>query len=246
MILRRIIAHFRKQEWTAIAIDFVIVVIGVFVGLQVNNWNEMRKAHAAEVQLLERLHQDVVLAEVSIGTHRERQQQRVIDLTAAYERITGDGDAPLTPQECIAIASSFISSTRIPLLPTLGVLQAGPGYGSITDPDLRASIAALSQGVEQINDHVSKELGTIVDPSQAFPDLIALSNYVDEDGEVRMSAVCDLQNMRTNQRFLNAIVNNRDFQDSLSNLVAPVHAAFSELHVDLDRVLEIQHDETSQ
>jgi hypothetical protein len=29
MILRRAIAHFRKQEWTAIAIDFVIVVAGV-------------------------------------------------------------------------------------------------------------------------------------------------------------------------------------------------------------------------
>jgi len=34
MILRRIIAHFRKQEWTAIGIDFVIVVVGVLVGLQ--------------------------------------------------------------------------------------------------------------------------------------------------------------------------------------------------------------------
>lgn len=40
MILRRVIAHFRKQEWTAIAIDFVIVVAGVFVGLQVANWNQ--------------------------------------------------------------------------------------------------------------------------------------------------------------------------------------------------------------
>ncbi|MBC7767351.1 MAG: hypothetical protein H7124_01040 [Phycisphaerales bacterium] len=42
MILRRVIAHFRKQEWTAIAIDFVIVVLGVFVGLQVSNWNDAR------------------------------------------------------------------------------------------------------------------------------------------------------------------------------------------------------------
>ena len=40
MILRRVIGHFRKQEWTAIAIDFVIVVVGVFVGIQVANWNE--------------------------------------------------------------------------------------------------------------------------------------------------------------------------------------------------------------
>ncbi len=30
MILRRVIGHFRRQEWTAIAIDFVIVVVGVF------------------------------------------------------------------------------------------------------------------------------------------------------------------------------------------------------------------------
>ncbi len=42
MILRRVIAHLRKQEWTAIAIDFFIVVVGVFVGLQVSNWNEAR------------------------------------------------------------------------------------------------------------------------------------------------------------------------------------------------------------
>ena len=42
MILRRVIAHFKKQEWTAIALDFLIVVIGVFVGLQVNNWNAVR------------------------------------------------------------------------------------------------------------------------------------------------------------------------------------------------------------
>ncbi len=55
MILRRVIAHFRKQEWTAIALDFLIVVLGVFVGLQVNNWNAARAnqgivdAHLSEI-----------------------------------------------------------------------------------------------------------------------------------------------------------------------------------------------------
>jgi len=45
MILRRVIKHFRNQEWTAISLDFLIVlivVIGVFVGLQVSNWNDRR------------------------------------------------------------------------------------------------------------------------------------------------------------------------------------------------------------
>jgi hypothetical protein len=39
MILRRIIQHVKEQNWTAIAIDFAIVVLGVFVGMQVSNWN---------------------------------------------------------------------------------------------------------------------------------------------------------------------------------------------------------------
>ncbi|MFN0023865.1 MAG: hypothetical protein ACKVS5_08195 [Parvularculaceae bacterium] len=39
MILRRITEHVKAQNWFAVAIDFVIVVAGVFVGIQVSNWN---------------------------------------------------------------------------------------------------------------------------------------------------------------------------------------------------------------
>lgn len=42
MLLRRVIEHVRMQQWTAIAIDFVIVVVGVFIGIQVSNWNQAR------------------------------------------------------------------------------------------------------------------------------------------------------------------------------------------------------------
>ena len=43
MLLRRIMEHVKAQNWTAIAIDFVIVVFGVFIGIQVSNWNEDRQ-----------------------------------------------------------------------------------------------------------------------------------------------------------------------------------------------------------
>ncbi|MDH5176741.1 MAG: DUF6090 family protein [Gammaproteobacteria bacterium] len=42
MILRRVMEHVRKQEWTAIGIDLVVVVIGVVIGIQVSNWNAQR------------------------------------------------------------------------------------------------------------------------------------------------------------------------------------------------------------
>ena len=44
MILRSVTQHVKAQNWTAVAIDFVIVVVGVFIGIQVANWN------AAEVE----------------------------------------------------------------------------------------------------------------------------------------------------------------------------------------------------
>lgn len=49
MLLRRISEHLKAQNWTAIGIDFVIVVVGVFIGIQVSNWNEERQ-HASRTQ----------------------------------------------------------------------------------------------------------------------------------------------------------------------------------------------------
>ncbi len=59
MILRRVIAHFRKQEWTAIALDFLIVVVGVFIGIQVANWNEARGDKALGEDYVQRLTADL-------------------------------------------------------------------------------------------------------------------------------------------------------------------------------------------
>jgi len=42
MLLRRVIDHVKTQNWTAVGLDFLIVVLGVFFGLQVNNWNDAR------------------------------------------------------------------------------------------------------------------------------------------------------------------------------------------------------------
>jgi hypothetical protein len=55
VILRRLTPHIRDQNWTAVAIDFVIVVLGVYVGLQVNLWNEARVEAARRQQIIDAL-----------------------------------------------------------------------------------------------------------------------------------------------------------------------------------------------
>lgn len=71
MILRRVITHVRQQEWTAIAIDFFIVVAGVFVGMQVANWNEQqadnRRARAYTERLAIDLGKDLAARRELVG-----------------------------------------------------------------------------------------------------------------------------------------------------------------------------------
>lgn len=60
MLLRRITEHIKAQNWTAVTLDFVIVVVGVFIGIQVSNWNDARAEAAQQQVYLERLHSDFV------------------------------------------------------------------------------------------------------------------------------------------------------------------------------------------
>ena len=48
MKLHRVAEHFRQLHWTMIVVDLAIVVVGVFIGMQVSNWNAARveRSHA--------------------------------------------------------------------------------------------------------------------------------------------------------------------------------------------------------
>lgn len=55
MLLRRVTENVKAQNWFAVVLDFLIVVTGVFIGLQVANWNDARANRTGVVNSLERL-----------------------------------------------------------------------------------------------------------------------------------------------------------------------------------------------
>jgi hypothetical protein len=55
MILRRLAKSLRRQDWFTVTLEIVIVVLGVFIGIQVSNWNDARAAEAREGLLLAEL-----------------------------------------------------------------------------------------------------------------------------------------------------------------------------------------------
>ena len=59
MLFRRVLLHVRQQNWFAVLLDFVIVVVGVFIGVQVANWNETQKQRTLYHDAYQRVHQEV-------------------------------------------------------------------------------------------------------------------------------------------------------------------------------------------
>jgi len=116
MILRRIMEHFRKQEWTAIGIDFFIVVIGVFVGMQAQGWNESREDRVRERMYVERLERDFT----AIEDRTEFANEKWLSVIEASRRLLADIDAfnatgrTSRTQEAILADMNDVLGTRIP------------------------------------------------------------------------------------------------------------------------------------
>lgn len=58
MIIQRIASAIKRQDWFQVLIEVIIVIVGIFLGLQVQAWYEARTERADEREYLVRLHQD--------------------------------------------------------------------------------------------------------------------------------------------------------------------------------------------
>jgi hypothetical protein len=83
MILSRVTGHLKKQHWTAVFLDFIILVVGVFIGLQVNNWNQERVERAEAAASLNLLKEDFL----TLRAQTERSMERHEINSAAVARL---------------------------------------------------------------------------------------------------------------------------------------------------------------
>jgi hypothetical protein len=59
MLLRRLSQSLKEQNWMAIVIEFILLVAGVFLGIQVANWNAERVDASRGQAYLERINADL-------------------------------------------------------------------------------------------------------------------------------------------------------------------------------------------
>ena len=70
MILRRTAEAFRRQDWFTVTVETLMVVLGVFLGLQVNNWNGARAESVRSREYLSRIRAELVADMTELERHR--------------------------------------------------------------------------------------------------------------------------------------------------------------------------------
>lgn len=94
MILRRFNEHVKDQNWFAVWLDLIVVVVGIFLGLQVTQWNDDRQDVKWEQEFYRDLKGDLVRDVEHLGAVIEFQSGKGDRLRAALERLTIENVLP--------------------------------------------------------------------------------------------------------------------------------------------------------
>lgn len=145
MLLRRITEHVKSQNWFAVGIDFVIVVIGVYIGIQVSNWNDEARLQSLEASYLSRvadeLRSNIEAFDAELRSS-QKSRQVLSDFIATIED-PASTDADLVQRTSDYLSSGVFFAKFRPSHATFDELKSTGNLDIIKDRALRESLIAL-------------------------------------------------------------------------------------------------------
>ena len=148
MILRRLVTALREQSWLTLVLELVVVVVGIFLGLQVDSWNDARKDRVLEQQYLASLkadfQADIEELDEAIALAESRALlDRLLISTIDKGRVEGD------PNEFIwAVFSSFLLNFPSYTRATINDLLSTGNLQLLQDSNLKAAVAEYYTDIE--------------------------------------------------------------------------------------------------
>lgn len=177
MLLRRITKHIKNENWFAVFIDFLIVVVGVFVGLQVENWNADRLAAKEEQQVLMQLQEQfnsfIDQSEINI-----KKQTDYKNSAAKILNIIQQGEEPTDIE---AFKTTLVKTGALqdaPPMPTvLQELVSSGQLSNLSSSDLRSLLTSFYQEFGKHESTTNILLSLITNPHNQFHKTVVLDPY---------------------------------------------------------------------
>ena len=142
MIIKRVSDALRRQDWAMVAIEFALVVVGVLLAFQIDEYGNRRQAatarEAATARLLREAEESVAYLRQAADAH----ETQVADLTFALLRVQAGRWEP--GDEARMTRGLARVDIALPLAPPSSVyddLVASGIFGSIGNAELRSLVA---------------------------------------------------------------------------------------------------------
>ncbi|WP_411767080.1 DUF6090 family protein [Winogradskyella sp. A3E31] len=121
--------------------EIILVVIGILIALQINNWNELNKTRHTEVQLLKELKEDLEETKLDLITDIAKAKKILLITDTLYRKITDENY-----NNPIKISTSYLLETSM-LFPKLSAYEALQSIGItiVSNTQLRKNITDLYQ-----------------------------------------------------------------------------------------------------
>ena len=138
MLLRRISKHVKDQNWFAVGIDFVIVVVGVFIGLQVTEWGQARADRVNERAALERLVVEYRNNLELLAKDKAKSRRTMAATARLLEMIAPEPDPGITEADIAPILNDCMTNAKFtPALGATNSLAASGELRLIGDPEIQ-------------------------------------------------------------------------------------------------------------
>ena len=251
MILRRITEHVKAQNWFAVALDFLIVVVGVYVGLQAQQWTVERERRASEQRYFSRLHGDIEKL-LDLRAHYDNSRPRFAAQLEQAVAILYSGEGDIGSELCTAIAASAYTTNPPANLPTAVELLSAGRLDVLRSEALRASLLEFLQEAARTEALVNAQSATNKELTGSFPDLIrirygAAPESLGAPDSVWINPECNADGMRENAAFMNQLGENTYIYNVYTHRgIVPASRALNRLHVELDAEMKIAHDTDGQ
>lgn len=243
MILQKLASAIRRQDWFQVLIEVLIVIVGLYLGLQVTQWSDDRADRQRESDYLDQLHTEVELEE-RIGTVFYGQAQYTFETLQKKQnqyRDTGTfGEFNMV--ECNAVLMSSVYNNFFPEVNTLNEMEAAGNSLIISDQNIRGLLSRYKNRMDSTDIRATQVSLTTIMLDEKYPELV-LSKGADFDITDQTDNQCDMELIDKSPGFKNDLVRNIQRFRAYMSPLARQYDTLIELHNALDARLSITHGE---
>jgi len=214
MLLTRIKNNILTQNWASLILEIIVLVVGIFLGFQLDNWNEDRKNTHLEKRYMERFYSDAIYNINAIGSRVSLVNNRIKSLQKVINKLESKTTEDVSIDDMGVVFCYWYISEAVPLRTTsYDELIASNSLALISNDELREQIQlshsrnlAVEYDISSLNP-ISMNLGLQLQPYVKWFTFDDSNSHPNEfiDGALKSTCSVDVESLKGNEAVISVL-----------------------------------------